>query len=123
MPIYLQQSAAFNVDYFTNSISIYTISTILYYVYKADNIYIKDIVKLGILALLITICKFGFFPVMFLVALIPKNKFKIKKVNPIVIKIIIITITVCISFILNRGLGGASVSDVNTNNYTVSYSV
>lgn len=117
-PTFIQHASAINMDFLTNSVSILFISYIINLIYKKDKITTKNIVILFILGFILGFCKFGFFPITLLVLLLPNKKLELKKIKPIIIKILLILFVILISYLNNRTLGGAS---SNNSFYTISY--
>ena len=77
LPICLQQEAAFNQDTITNSIIFLLFSQIIYLIYgKCKDLTFKDFIGVIILGCCLAFCKFTYFPILLLVFLIPKEKFK-----------------------------------------------
>lgn len=116
-PIVLHQAAAINQDFMTNSIAILTITHILKLAYEKEKITLKDNVITLTLAILMGICKFGYFPIFFLLLLIPKEKYESKKIFYIIC-ILAIILSFGISFYINK----SSVSVANgekTPYYTI----
>lgn len=77
LPICIQQAAAFNQDTMTNSLLFLIFSNIIYLMFDGDKqIKFSDTYLLSILGVCLSFCKFGYFPIFFLLFLIPKNRFK-----------------------------------------------
>lgn len=117
-PIFLQQSAAINMDYLTNSIVIFLIAYIFYLKEKSDIISNKELILLSCVSIIFAFCKFGYFPILLLVLLIPNNKFKNKKIA-IIMKSSIIIIPSIMSYIVGMSSGVKE----NTAYYTFSYAL
>jgi uncharacterized membrane protein len=124
LPSFIQQSAAINMDWLTNSISLLFIAYVLKLKYQKEKISLSSIIYLIIMELILAFCKFGFFPIAFLILLIPSKKFDDIKINPIVTKILLITFVIMISYINNSSLGGAVSSGSSSSNYyTIKYAI
>ncbi len=96
-PITIQQVSAVNQDSLTLSISFLIISQILYLIKgKFKKISLKDMVLTIILCCILGLCKPVYFPITFLLLMIPKNKFNSKKDKAIFVSIaILIPIILC----------------------------
>lgn len=103
-PIFLQQSSAINMDFLTNSVIIAIVSYIFYLKFVTDTIKIKHIIIMGLLSLALAFCKFGYFPILLLVFLIPNSKFKNKRVA-IIFKSLFLILPSLISYLNNMSLG------------------
>lgn len=101
-PMVLQQAAAINQDFMTNSIALLSITHILKMAYGKGKITRKDNILTLVLAVLLGICKLGYFPIFFLSLLVPKEKIESKKVFYIV-TILAILLSFGASFYINRG--------------------
>lgn len=113
-PSFLQQSAAINMDYLTNSISILLIAFILYLAYgNIKKINRTQYIILGVLSIILSFCKFGYFPILLLLLLIPKDKFESKK-QELITKSMYILFTFIFSFYNNISvsIGNTSYSDI-----------
>lgn len=121
LPTFIQESAGINMDWLTNSISILTIGYIMKLIYSNKKISYKEIITLFILGLILGFCKFGYFPIMFLIFLIPNKKIKNTKIKPILIKIVLIIFVIAVSYLTNTSMGGA-VSE-STPYYTIGYAI
>ena len=118
-PGFLQQAAAVNMDYLTNSISILIIAFILYLAYgKIEKINKTQYIILGVLSLILSFCKFGYFPILLLLLLIPKNKFESKK-QELVTKSGYIIVTFIVSFCNNISI--STDSNSYNNLYGIKY--
>ena len=118
LPCFIQASMGINMDYLTNALAVFTISYILKI--KEKNIDVKQIIILFALGLLIAYSKFGFFPIMLLVLLIPNKKFKLK-INPLIIKIILILFVFLLSYKNNSGAITSTADTIESPYYTISY--
>lgn len=110
LPVFLQQAAGVDMDFLTNSVSILFIATILKYRFDDNKIGKKDVVILTCEALALALCKFGYFPLLLLILLIPTKKFSNKKLG-IIFKVSIFVIPIMISYFANF----TAVSNPNTN--------
>lgn len=113
-PMMLQQAAAINQDFMTNSIALLTITYILKMVYGKDKITKKDNILTLVLSILLGICKLGYFPIFFLLLLVPKEKIENKKVFYIVV-ILSLMLSFGSSFYINR----AAATRVDSPYYTI----
>lgn len=117
-PCFIQASMGVNMDYLSNALAIFTISYILKL--KEESIDIKKITVLFILGFLIAYSKFGLFPVMLLLLLIPNKNFKIK-LNPLVLKILLILFVFLLSYKNNSGAIVSTTDAIESPYYTISY--
>ena len=116
-PIFIQQSAAINMDYLTNAVAILLISFIIQLIYKKDKITNKEFVILGGLCFILSLGKFGYFPILLLFFLVSNDKFK-NKYQAWAIKIAFILGTLFFSFFFS--LSAATV-ETATNVYGIKY--
>ena len=116
-PIFIQQSAAINMDYLTNAVAILLISFIIQLIYKKDKITNKEFAILGGLCFILSLGKFGYFPILLLFFLVSNDKFK-NKYQAWAIKIAFILGTLILSFFfsLSAATGGTA-----TNVYGIKY--
>lgn len=101
-PMVLHQAAAINQDFMTNSIALLSITHILKMAFGKEKITRNDNIVTLVLALLLGICKLGYFPIFFLLLLIPKEKIENKKVFYIVV-ILALILSFGSSFYINKG--------------------
>ncbi len=96
-PITIQQVSAVNQDSLTLSISFLLIAQILYLIKgKYKKISLKDMILTVILCCILGLCKPVYFPIAFLLLLVPKNKFNSKKDKLFFVSIaILIPIILC----------------------------
>lgn len=99
-PIFMQQAMGINMDYLTNSVVFLFIALIFKYRFGDSKILLKDLVTLSVTGIALGLCKFGYFPILALVFLIPKEKFYNKKIAT-AFKIILILIPLIISLLVN----------------------
>lgn len=103
LPIYIQQSYGFNIDWLTNSTFILLLAYILKGIYENNKITRNDSIKIILLSVLLGFCKFGYFPIALLFLLIPTGKKISKKFKRIVVIFtILIPILVTILFSVYR---------------------
>lgn len=121
LPTFIQQSAGINMDWITNSVSLLIISYIMKLIYINKKINFRDIIFLFILGFILSFCKFGFFPIMFLILLIPNKKIENTKLKPILIKILLILFVMIISYLNNTGMGGST--SLNSPYYTIRFAI
>lgn len=116
-PIFIQQAAAINMDYLTNAVAIFLISFIIQLIYKKDKIINKEFTILGGLCFILSLGKFGYFPILLLFFLVSNDKFK-NKYQAWAIKIAFILGTLILSFFfsLSAATGGTA-----TNVYGIKY--
>lgn len=95
IPSFIQASIGFNMDSFTNALSVLIIAYIIKLIYQREN-KTHEYVILFVLGLVLAFSKFGFFPIMLLTLLIPNKK--IKKINPYILKIFMILSIFLISY-------------------------
>ena len=118
LPIFIQQAAAINMDWLTNLMSVIIITLIFYYKENSNEINIKSRILILISAILLAFCKFGYFPISFMVLLIPNNRFKNKK-QAVIFKVLFILLPSILSYLQNSGLG---LSD-DSPYYKISYAL
>lgn len=99
-PIFMQQAIGINMDFLTNSVVFLFIALIFKYRFGDSKILLKDLVLLSVTGIALGLCKFGYFPILALVFLIPKEKFYNKKIAT-VFEIILILIPFIISLLVN----------------------
>lgn len=107
LPIYFQESSGFCMDWLTNSTSILLLSYILKYVFTKKTINKEIYIKILLLCILLGLCKFGYFPLIFLLLLIPIKKFQCKNKNISITRMIFIilfsiAISVGVYILLNK---------------------
>ncbi len=102
-PIFIQQSVAINMDYFTNAIIIMLVSLIFQMIYSVEKIGKREIILLTIFSIGLILGKFGYFPVLALLFLVPKDKFN-NRVVEWIIKIGFIIVVLASSLLINLGL-------------------
>lgn len=107
-PIFFQQAMGLNMDYLTNSVSLLLIALVFKYKELNVKLTLKQLVLILILAIALGLCKFGYFPLLCLIILIPNDKFKNKKVA-IMFKLIFIILPLITSFLFNM----TAVSETN----------
>lgn len=78
-PIFIQQAAAVNMDYLTNAISLLLASYIISMIYQKDKVATKQLIILGVMTILLALGKFGYFPILLLLFLVPNDKFSSNK--------------------------------------------
>ena len=102
LPIFFQQSAGYCMDWLTNSTFILSLAFLLKKIYDKEKINKKDILIIVLFMILLSFCKFGYFPIALLILLIPSKKFNNNsKKNTFVKKILIISIPVLLSILVN----------------------
>lgn len=99
-PIFIQQTAAINMDYLTDSISVLLVAQIISMIYKNQKIALKEFAYLGVICFVLSISKFGYFPLLLLVFLIPNDNFKNKK-TAIITKTLFLMCTLVFSFFVS----------------------
>lgn len=122
-PVFIQQSAAINMDYLTNAIILFLMSYIVYLIYKAEKVGIKEVLYLAILCIVLSLGKFGYFPVLLLLLLIPSKKFHSKK-SEWLFKVLFIILTLVCSFSINIKTAynsNVDVSQESDNVYGIKY--
>lgn len=102
-PIFLQQATAINMDYFTNVVIIMLVSLIFEMIYSKEKIGKREIILLTLLSIGLVLGKFGYFPVLVLLFLIPKEKFN-NRVVEWIIKIGFIIAVLGFSLLINMRL-------------------
>lgn len=101
LPIFLQQANGFNMDWLTNSTALLFIATVIEAASKKEQITKKEILFMLGLLLLLCFCKFGYFPLAFLLFLIPKKRFSFSKKKYIVYNLLAIAMTAAICIGIN----------------------
>lgn len=117
-PIFLQQAAGINMDYLTNSVSFLFIAIILKYLFEDNKLVKKDLIVLFITGIILGLCKFGYFPILFLVLLISNEKFNNKK-TALLFKIALIIIPLIISCFANLIALNNNNNSKSTDIYTI----
>lgn len=100
LPIFIQQSIGINNDYITNAICIFFIALILKYKNSSDHLSLKKMIYLSFLGIIISLCKFGYFPILLLIFIIPNQKFKSRRIA-ILFKLILFIIPFIITIYIN----------------------
>lgn len=118
-PIFLQQSAAINQDYLTNIACIMFVAYVLKCKYSDKSLDIKDKILLGVLMLVISLCKFGYFPIILTLFLIPSEKFKNKK-EALIIKIGFLVFSVILSYLVSSAMA-PEIDAQDGEHYSLSY--
>lgn len=117
-PIFIQQTAAINMDYLTDSISVLLVAQIISMIYKNQKIALKEFAYLGVICFVLSISKFGYFPLLLLVFLIPNDNFKNKK-TAIITKTLFFMCTFVFSFFVSISATTDSMQD--TSLYGIKY--
>ncbi len=99
-PIVMQQNMGINMDWLTNIISVVIISYVLRLKYRKTTISNKNMALLTGMVFILAFCKFGYFPIAFLVLLIPNKNFESKK-KAILFKLFIIVMPMIIGIVQN----------------------
>lgn len=112
LPIYFQQSAGYCMDWLTNSTFLLLLSILLKNIYSNNKITKKNVLIIILITILLCFCKFGYFPLLLLMLLIPTNKFsdknnKITMFKKILIIMLAVVLSISINMILNR-IGNAT---------------
>lgn len=115
-PIFMQQAVGIDMDYLTNSIAFFFIANIFKYRFDNIKLGIKDLLKIFFIGILLGLCKFGYFPILLLIFLIPNSSFKNKKIA-IIFKLLLISLPIIISALAN--LTAVSNPNTNTEKYTI----
>ena len=100
LPIVIQQSAAINIDTYTDAVAFLLIAYILKLIYEINEIGIKQLLILFGAGLLLCFGKFGYFPVALMLLLIPNSKFK-SKASGIIAKITFFVFMLIVSYFFN----------------------
>ena len=124
LPILFQQASGINQDSMTNTLFIFLLYKIINAIYDKKNINKKDIVIFLITSIIFAYTKFGYFPIFFLILLIPNDKFKNEKHGKI-IKLLLILIPILLSFAnVGKNVIFGSLNSSQTNSmqtYNISY--
>lgn len=110
LPIFLHQGMGINQDWLTNSMAICIVTYIIKLKYQYDKVELKNIGILSLMAIIIALCKFGYFFVLLLVWIIPNDKFDNKKVA-IAFKLMVILIPLLVAIMQNNGTISIATSD------------
>lgn len=121
-PIFIQQCCAINMDYFTNAISVLLVSHLLTMIYGKEKVGKKETGILVVLSLALSLGKFGYFPLLLLLVLVPNDKFKNKKIAWLY-RIAFFMAVFVVSFLFNIGAtyGGNFGNDSSSNVYGLKY--
>ena len=119
-PIFLQQAGAINMDWLTNLSSLLIVVSVFYYRQTEKEIGIKDIALMSLIAIILAYCKFGYFPILLMVLLIPNEKFKDKK-YAIIFKTLFIVLPSLLSYLQNSSLGISNDSPYYHIEYALSH--
>ena len=119
-PIFLQQAGAINMDWLTNLSSLLIVVSVFYYRQTEKEIGIKDIALMSLIAIILAYCKFGYFPILLMVLLIPNEKFKDKK-YAIIFKTLFIIVPSLLSYLQNSSLGISNDSPYYHIEYALSH--
>lgn len=117
-PIFLQQAAAINQDFLTNILCILFVAYVLKIKYSENIIKTKNMIIFLILGVLISCCKFGYFPITLTMFLIPNDKFRSKR-EAILFKLGIFLLTILVSYIV--GIAIIPNTENSLNNVSVNY--
>lgn len=98
LPMGIQQAASLSADAFINSISILFIAYNLKLLYQEKDLELKQKIIYYVLALSISLCKYVYFPLVFMSLLLIKNK-NISKKNKIQITVITIITSIIVAII------------------------
>ena len=119
-PIFLQQAGAINMDWLTNLSSLLIVASVFYYRQTEKEIGMKDIALMSLIAIVLAFCKFGYFPILLMVLLIPNEKFKDKK-YAIIFKTLFIVLPSLLSYLQNSSLGISQDSPYYNFEYALSH--
>ena len=122
LPIVIQQSAAINVDTYTDAVAFLLIAYILKLIYEIKEIGVMQVLLLFGAGLLLCFGKFGYFPVALMLILVPNAKFKSKS-KGIVLKVAFFVFMLIISYFFNT-INNYIITDVvndETNVYGLKY--
>lgn len=115
-PVFLQQAAGIDMDYLTNSVAFLFIANIFKYRFGDTELKIKDILLISGIGVALGLCKFGYFPILLLILLIPNSKFYSKK-RAIVFKLALLILPIVISCAAN--FTAVSNPNESTDKYTI----
>ena len=100
LPIFIQQSFGFNVDWLTNSTFALILASILKWMFDSKNFGRRDLIILVFLSIILGFCKFGYFPIAILLFLIKtNNNNKLEKHIKLSIGIILVLLPIAVLFI------------------------
>ena len=119
LPIFIQQSFGFNVDWLTNSTFILLLAFIIKGIYNINEMHRKDYIIMIFLSILLGFCKFGYFPIALLFLLIPlkNSNMSLKKRRIYIAAIIILTISLPILVNITFKLYSSKMHSSETVNY------
>lgn len=101
LPITLNEIASMSADALAISICLFYISYIFYLKYEKDKITKKDIIILAISSIVIALCKIVYIVLVFLLLILPKEKFEsLKDKNIKIISIISVAIVLNIAWLI-----------------------
>ncbi len=98
IPICLQQAASMSSDTLLNAVALLFIAYILKYFHSKEKLYKKDTILLLLMIVFINLCKFVYFPLVFMLFLLPKESFNNNKS-----RIAYIIITSLLSILITGG--------------------
>ena len=102
LPIVMQQTMGINMDWLTNIMSVAIVAYVIRLKYRQVPITNKNMVLLAGMVFILAFCKFGYFPIAFLVLLIPNKNFE-TKYKAILFKAFIILMPIVLGIIQNIG--------------------
>jgi len=116
LPITIQQAAAVNQDSITNTIALTLIALIISKIFAKDkSLDVKKFIIITMLGICLAYCKLVYFPLLLLLLLIPKDKFKNNKLKyKIIIPIITLGFLLSIKNIININMSGSSSGEFYT---------
>lgn len=79
-PMFMQEMVSYSCDALINASSVFLISYILYVCEKKQKMSLRDKLIIGVTCFIIAMCKIVYLPLVLAVFLIPKDRFKDKKV-------------------------------------------
>lgn len=116
LPMMLQESISLSADALTNGTTFLFISYILYFKYEENAIVKKKhMIIISLVAVLMSICKIVYLPICLLIFLIPKRKFKNKKIKFVWIGLLALLVCIVSFFFFSLTIGYVLRTELNIN--------
>ncbi len=107
-PMCIHQAAAINMDWLTNASFFLLAALLVNEIFSTEKISRKNLILITITAIILSLCKVGYFPLVFLVFLIPARNFDSRKKEwtfKILLPILMIFLTMYQYLFVNSGSG------------------
>ena len=116
LPIALQSAIGYNQDCIHNALFILLFTKIVQAINRKEKLNLKEMLTIIIISILLGLCKLGYFPIIFMCLLIPKDRFinikdNILKKSILIMPILIVFVILYFSF-WNTGGSKSSLSNV-----------